>query len=122
MWGDLKIEGSDAKSRTPTIVRIEVDLASWKITAVWERLQVPKQMAFALEHLSGDDDLDVFSAAQKIIQRLESDDPPFRFVHGDTVEVWQILNDGEPRLLATAAVTVTSLICGDCTKGGSFLN
>jgi hypothetical protein len=35
-------------------------------------------------------------------------------VDGDTVEVWQILNDGDPRLLATAAVNVTPLLCGDC--------
>lgn len=122
MWGEFKIEGSYAKSRTSTIVRIEVDLASWKITTVWEGLQIAKQTAFALEHLSGDDDLDVFSAAQKTIQRLERDDPPFRFVHGDTVEVWRILNDGEPKLLATASVVVTLPICGDCANGGSCLN
>ena len=56
------------------------------------------------------------------LEALEQDDRPYRFVDGDTVEVWQILNDGELRLLATAAVTVTPLICEDCANGRSYLN
>jgi hypothetical protein len=114
--------GMYAKSRPPTTVRIDVDLVSRKITAVWELFQVAKEMAFAPDHLSGNDDLDVFSAAQMAIKALEQDNRPYRFVDGDTVEIWQILNNGELRLLATAAVTVTPLICDDCANGGSCLN
>ena len=79
-------------------------------------------MVFAPEHLSGNDDLDVFSAAQMAIKALEQDNRPYRFVDGDTVEIWQILNNGELRLLATAAVTVTPLICEDCANGRYCLN
>lgn len=102
------------KSRPPTTVRIEVDLVSRRITAVWELLHVSKQMAFSLRCLSGNNDLDVLSVARTAIKALEEDDQPYRFVDGDTVEVWQILNDGELRLLAMAAVSVT--LCSECAK------
>lgn len=120
MGSEFNIGDSYIKSRPPTIVRIEVDLVNRKITAVWELLQIAKQMAFALEHSSGDDDSEVFSAAQTAIEALEKEDPPLRFVDGDTVEVWQILNDGELRLLATAAVSAT--LCTECANGGSLPN
>ena len=94
-----------------------------RITAVWESLQITKEAAFVPEDLSENDVLDVFSAAQTAIEALEQADPPLRFVDGDTVEVWQILNDGEPRLLATAAVSVTPLLCSECDlKGGPHAN
>jgi hypothetical protein len=94
------------------IARIEVDLVNRKITVVWELLQTAKQIVLAPEHLTEHDDFDVFSAAQIAIGALEQDSPPFRFVHGDRVEVWEILNAAEPRLLATAAVSVTPIMCG----------
>ena len=58
--------------------------------------------------------MDVLSVARTAIKALEEDDQPYRFVDGDTVEVWQILNDGELRLLAMAAVSVT--LCSECAK------
>ena len=119
MLHEFNIGDSYPKSRPPTIVRIDVDLVGRKITAVWELLQVAKQMAFALEHLSGNDELDVFSAARTAIKALEEDDRPYRFVDGDTVEVWQIQKDGELRLLATAAVSVA--LCSECAANGSTL-
>ena len=73
-------------------------------------------MAFAPDHLSGNDDLDVFSAAQMAIKALEQDNRPYRFVDGDTVEVWQILNDGELRLLATAALSGVVLMAGAASQ------
>jgi len=112
----FNIGGSFARFRPPATVKIEVDLVKRKVTVVWELLQIKKEVAFALEHLSDDDGLDVFSAVQSTIEALEENDPPFRFVDGDTVEVWQILNDGGPRLLATAAVSVTPLLCSVCAK------
>ena len=94
-----------------------------KVTVVWELLQIKKEEAFALEHLSDNDVLDLFSTSSAVIAALEQDDPPFRLVDGDTLEMWQILNDGVPRYLATAAVNVTPLICSECAKNnGSRLN
>jgi hypothetical protein len=122
MWGEFNVEDNCRKSRPPTTVRIEVDLVKRKVTVVWELLQIKKEVAFALEHLSDNDGLDVFSAAQAVIEALEQDDPPFRFVDGDRVEVWQILNDGDPRLLATAAVSVTPLLCSECASRRSHVN
>jgi hypothetical protein len=101
MWHESNNTDRYAKSRPPTTVRIEVDLVNRTITAVWELLRVSKQMAFSLKCLSGNDDLDVLSAARTTTKALEEDDQPYRFVDSDTVEVWQILNDGELRLLAT---------------------
>ena len=114
MWHESNNTDRYAKSRPPTTVRIAVDLVNRRITAVWELLQVSKQMVFSLKCLSGNDDLDVLSAARTAIKALEEDDQPYRFVDGDTVEVWQILNDGEPRLLAMAAVSVT--LCNGCAE------
>lgn len=122
MWGEFNVGDSYPKPRQPTIVRIEVTLINRSITAVWESLQIAKQMPFALEQLSGNDDLDVFSAAETAIETLEQADPPLRFVDGDTVEVWQILNDGELRLFAMATVRVTSLMCSECANRGSLPN
>jgi hypothetical protein len=122
MWGEFNVEDNCGKSRPPTTVRIEVDLVKRKVTVVWEIVQIKKEVAFALEHLSDHNGLDVFSAAQAAIEALEQDDPQFRFVDGDTVEVWQILNDGDPRFLATAAVSVTPLLCSECASGRSHVN
>jgi hypothetical protein len=102
-----------AKSRPPTIVRIEVELVSRKVIAVWESLQIAMQMAFALDRMSGNSDSDVFSSGQMAIGVLEKADPPFRFVDGDTVEIWA-LEDGDARLVAMAAVTVAPLFCSEC--------
>jgi hypothetical protein len=63
MWGESNVGDCYAKSRPPTTVRIEVDLVNRKITATWELLQITKEAAFPLEHLSGDDFFDVLSAA-----------------------------------------------------------
>ena len=68
MFHEFNDEDMHAKSRSPSTVRIDVDLVSRKITAVWELLQVAKQMAFAPEQLSGNDELDVLSAAQMAIR------------------------------------------------------
>lgn len=112
MRDEFKVEHRYAKSRPPTTVRIQVDLVSRKITAVWELLQIAKPLAFSLQRFSRNDDLDVFAAAQIAKTGIERDDPPFRFVDGDRLEVWQILSDGEIRLVATAVVSVTSLYVG----------
>jgi hypothetical protein len=109
MRDEFKVEHSHPKSRPPTTVRIEVDLVSRKITAVWELLQITKPMAFSLQRFSGNDDLDVFAAAKIAQTAIERDNPPFRFVDGERLEVWQILSDGEIRLVATAVVSVASL-------------
>ena len=122
MWGEFNVEDNCGKSRPPTTVRIEVDLVKRKVTVLWELLQIKKEVTFALEHQSDSDGRDVFCAAQAVIASLEQGDPPFRFVDRDTVEVWQILNDGDPRLLATAAVSVTPLLCSECANDGPLPN
>jgi hypothetical protein len=122
MWHEFNHADLSAKTRPPTIVRIEVDLVNRKVTAVWESLQIAKQMPFALDRMSGNSDSDVFSSAQVAICALEKADPPFRFVDGDTVEVWA-LEDGDARLVAVAAVAVAPLFCSECAQmGGDLAN
>ena len=106
MWGEFNVGDKSAKSRPPTTVRIEVELLKGRITAVWRILQTQKEVVFPMTILSGDDVRDVLSIAQTAIAALEKEDPPFRFMDGDSVEVWHILNDGEPGRLATATVSV----------------
>lgn len=113
MRDEFKVGHNYGRSRPPTIVRVEVDLANRKVTVEWELLQTGKELAFGLEHLYDNDGLEVFSIAQTAIGLLEQDEPPCQFVDGDTVEVWQIL-DGEPRLLATATVSVA--LCSECAR------
>jgi hypothetical protein len=122
MWHKFKGADLYAKSRPPTIVRIAVDLGSRKVTAVWESFKIAKEMTFALERMSGNRDSDVFSSGQVAIGVLEKADPPFRFVDGDMVEIWA-LDDGDARLVATAAVSVAPISCSECAPmGGDLAN
>jgi len=45
--------------------------------------------------------------ARHIIEALKQVEPPQRFIDGDRVEIWQVVEEGENRLLGSLQINVT---------------
>jgi SEC-C motif len=108
-WGDLSYPGMPLKPRPAGTIKIEVNIPKRTITTVWELLG---SMEFPLdeEGLTGNDIDDVIYEARHVIEALKKVDPPKQLVDGDTVEIWQVVLDGENKLLASVKVQVTPLL------------
>jgi hypothetical protein len=64
-------------------------------------------LQFPEEDVTGNDVDDVVYAARHIIEALKQVNPPQRFVDGDWVEIWQVVEEGENRLLGSLQIHVT---------------
>jgi hypothetical protein len=105
-WSDLSYPGMPLKPRPAGTIRIEVNVPKRTITTVWEQLG---SMEFPLldEHLTGDDTEDVIYEARHVAEALKRVDPPKRLVDGDRVEIWQIVPEGENKMLGSLQIHVT---------------
>lgn len=105
-WADRSYPGMPPKPRPAGTIRIEVNVPGRTITTAWEQLG---SMEFPLldEHLTGDDTEDVIYEARHVAEALKRVDPPKRLVDGDRVEIWQIVPEGENKLLGSLKIHVT---------------
>jgi len=105
-WEDMSYPGMPMKPRPAGTIRIEVNIAKRTITTVWPTLGA---MEFPLpeEHVTGNDLEDIIYEARHLIEALKRVDPPKQLVDSDRVEVWQMVTDGENKLLATTEVHTT---------------
>jgi hypothetical protein len=106
-WKDRSYPGMPVKSRSAGTIRIEVDIQRRMITTIWSMLGA-QEFHIRDEHITGNDAQDVLYIARHVIKALERFDRPWRSVNGDQVEIWQAVQDGESKLLATVEVNETS--------------
>lgn len=106
-WEDLSYPGMPLKPRPAGTIRIEVNIAKRTITIVSEPLRGSMEFEFTPDHLTGDDIDDALFEARHVIEALRRVDPPKRLVDGDRVEIWQVVPDGENKLLASMTMPVT---------------
>ena len=106
-WDDLSYPGMPTKRRPAGTIKIEVNIPQRKITTAWEMLGGSMEFQFPNEDVTGNDAEDVLYEAHHIIEALKRVDPPKRFVDGDKVEIWQVVSDGENKLLGSVSVRVT---------------
>jgi hypothetical protein len=84
-----------------------VNVPQRTITTVWEPLHRSMEFEFPEEHLTGNDIDDVLYEARHVIESLKKVDPPKQFVDGDSVEIWQVVPEGENRMLGSLIIHVT---------------
>jgi hypothetical protein len=65
------------------------------------------ERSFPEEHITGNNLADVVFQARFAFEALKHVDPPKQFVRGDRVEIWQIIPDGERRLIGTTNTEFT---------------
>lgn len=106
-WEDLSYQGMPLKPRPAGTIRIEVNIAKRTITIVSEPLHGSMEIEFTPDHLTGDDIDDALFEARHVIEALRRVDPPKRLVDGDRVEIWQVVPDGENKLLTSMTMPVT---------------
>lgn len=106
-WEDLSYPGMPLKPRPKGTIKIEVNIRKRTITTVWEMLRGSMDFQFPEEDMTGNDVDDVVYAARHIIEALKQVNPPQRFVDGDRVEIWQVVEEGENRLLGSLQIHVT---------------
>jgi hypothetical protein len=106
-WEELSYPGMPLKPRPKGTIKIEVNIRKRTITTVWETLHGSIEFELPEEDLTGNDTDDVIYEARHVIEALKNADPPKRLVDGDTVEIWQVVQDGENQMLASVNVHVT---------------
>ena len=106
-WEELSYPGMPIKPRPKGIIKIEVNIRKRTITTVWEMLHCSMDFQFPEEDVTGNDVDDVVYAARHIIEALKQVNLPQRFVDGDRVEIWQVVEEGENRLLGSLQINVT---------------
>ena len=106
-WEELSYPGMPLKPRPKGIIKIEVNIRKRTITTVLEMLHCSMDFQFPEEDVTGNDVDDVVYAARHIIEALKQVNPPQRFVDGDRVEIWQVVEEGENRLLGSLQINVT---------------
>lgn len=109
-WEDLSYPGMPLKPRPAGTIRIEVNIAKRTITTVWEMLHGSMEFEFPQEHLTGDDLDDVLDEARHAVEALKRVNPPKQLVDGDTVEIWQVVSDGEKNLLGSLQIRLSPLL------------
>jgi hypothetical protein len=121
-WEDMSYPGMPLKPRPAGTIRIEVNIAKRTITIVSEPLRGSMEIEFTPDHLTGDDIDDALFEARHVIEALKRFDPPKGLVDGDRVEIWQVVLDGESKLLASMTMPVTPWLTRsdfDVHEGGS---
>jgi hypothetical protein len=103
-WEDLSYPGLPMKPRRPGTIRIEVNILERTIRIVWAMVGWSRERSIPEEHITGDDLDDVLSQARFAFEALKHVDPPKQFVRGDRVEIWQIIPEGERRLLGSTDI------------------
>jgi hypothetical protein len=106
-WSDLSYPGMPLKPRPKGTIKIEVNIPKRTITTVWEMLRGSMEFQFPEEDVTGNDLDDVVYEARHVIEALKRVDPPKQFVDGDRVEIWQVVDEGENRLLGSLQIHVT---------------
>lgn len=106
-WEDMSYPGLPLKPRPAGTIRIEVNLPKRTITIVSVPLHASMEIDFTPDHLTGDDIDDALFEARHVIEALKRFDPPKGLVDGDRVEIWQVVPDGEKRLLLSMTMPVT---------------
>jgi hypothetical protein len=102
-WGDLSFPGMPPKPRPAGTIRIEVNIPKRIVTTVWERLGA---MEFPIneEYITDNELNDVIDTARHLVAALERFDPPERLVAGDKIEIYQVVSDGTPKLIAVTEI------------------
>src|ERR1700751_4579012 len=95
------------KPRPAGTIRIEVNIVKRTITIVSVPLRASIEIEFTPDHLTGDDIDDALFEARHVIEALKRVEPPKRLVDGDRVEIWQVVPDGEKKLLLSMTMPVT---------------
>jgi hypothetical protein len=106
-WGDLSYPCVPMKPRPAGIIRLEFNIPERTITTVWTMVGGAMEFPFPEEYITGDDVDDILVEARHLVEALKQVAPPKQVVDGDRLEVWQIVPDGEKRLLAVTQVHVT---------------
>jgi hypothetical protein len=106
-WGDLSYPGMPLKPRPAGTIRIEVNIPKRTITTVWTMLGGAMEFPIPEDQISGNDADDTLNAAYHVMEAIKQVNPPKRFVDGDRVEAWQMVTDGENKLLASTQVHIT---------------
>ena len=106
-WEELSYPGMPLKPRHKGTIKIEVNIPKRTITTVWEMLHCSMDFQFPEEDVTGNDVDDVVYAARHIIEAIKQVNPPQRFVDGDRVEIWQVVEEGGNRLLGSLQIHVT---------------
>jgi len=111
-WGDRSYPGTPPKPRPAGTIRIEVDIPKRIVTTEWERLGA---MEFPIneEYVTENELNDVIDTARHVIAALEQVDPPKRVVAGDKIEIYQVVADGTPKLLAVKEVKSAPFVLGN---------
>jgi hypothetical protein len=106
-WEDTSYPGMPLKPRPAGTIRIEVNVAKRTITTVWEMLHGSMEFELPDEHLTGSDIEDVIYEARHVLEALKNVTPPKQLVDGDKVEIWQMLPEGENKLLGSLQIHLT---------------
>jgi hypothetical protein len=106
-WGDLSYPGMPMKPRPAGTIRIEVNIPKRTMTTVWTMVGGSMEFPLSEELITGNDSDDIIYEARHVIEALKRANPPKQLVDGDKVEVWQMVTDGENKLLATTEVHIT---------------
>ena len=106
-WEDMTYPGMPLKPRPAGTIRIEVNIAKGTITIVSEPVRGSMEIEFTPDHLTGDDIDDALFEARHVIEALRRFDPPKGLVDGDRVEIWQVVPEGEKKLLLSMTMPVT---------------
>jgi hypothetical protein len=106
-WGDLSYPGMPMKPRPAGTIRIEVNIPKRTMTTVWTMVGGSMEFPLSEELITGNDSDDIIYEARHVIEVLKQVNPPKGLVDGDKVEVWQMVTDGENKLLATTEVHIT---------------
>jgi len=109
-WDDLSYPGMPTKRRPAGTIKIEVNVPKRTITTVWEMLRGAMEFPLPEEDVTGNDTEDVLYEAQHVVEALKQVDPPKRFVDGDRVEIWQVIPDGENKLLGSLQIHLSPLL------------
>src|SRR5208283_1604607 len=97
-WEDMSYPGMPLKPRPAGTIKIEVNIPKRTITTVWETLRGSMEFEFPEDHLTGNDIEDVLFEARHVVEALKKVDPPKQFVDGDSVEIWQVVPEGENKM------------------------
>jgi hypothetical protein len=109
-WEDLSFPGMPLKPRPAGTIRIEVNVAKRTITTVWEMVQRAMEFDFPEEHLTGHDVDDVIYEARHMVEALTKVNPPKQLVDGDKIEIWQVVPEGENKLLGSLQIHAAPLL------------
>lgn len=109
-WSDLSYPGMPPKPRPAGTIKIEVNVPNRTITTVWTMVGRAMEFSFPEEHLTGNDTEDALDEARHVVEALKRVDPPKRFVDGDRVEIWQVVPEGENKLLGSLQIHLTPLL------------